>query len=275
MTETKDKTILIVEDDEPILEYLNSAVRKDGFSTRVARDGSEASRLISSNNFDLIILDLMLPGKSGIEIIKSLQSYEYRNIPVIAITARFDAIQLSHMLQFETNVKEQLVKPINADFLLAKIHSLLGTKSQEEIKAIEMKKNISGEPIIEKTEGLFNFETIAVTESNIRRHSRITVDLPANIFIAESQSDKGKGRIVDISLSGFAFETYEDLFIDTEIYMKISLSNLSVDFFGTITRKKKTTKGFYKYGAKLTRSTTVDKIKLKNQIIQWVDSQKR
>ena len=67
------KSVLIVEDDEEVAEYINFSFMQDGFSTAIAKDGDEAYRLIKSSVFNLAVIDLVLPGRSGFEIIKMLQ----------------------------------------------------------------------------------------------------------------------------------------------------------------------------------------------------------
>lgn len=137
MTEPHEKLVLIVEDDETIVELLNFAIEKDGFRILIARNGNDALGLIKRSPPDLIVLDMMLPGKGGFEIIKLLQNEDNRNIPVIVTTGRFVDNKVQSMMQFEPNVKEFMTKPLNMHFLIHRIHSLLGTVSPEEKKVAD------------------------------------------------------------------------------------------------------------------------------------------
>jgi DNA-binding response OmpR family regulator len=87
----------------------------------------------------------MLPKKSGYEIVKVLQR-EYKQLPVIVVTGRFCDIETQMMFKLEPNVKEFLTKPVQPDFLISKIHTLLKTKPKEisivEQKVDEFKKKV-------------------------------------------------------------------------------------------------------------------------------------
>lgn len=126
--EAKDKLILIVDDDETVLELLKFTVENAGFRAALVNDGDKVIDEVEKNRPDLIILDMMLPGKSGIDLIKDLQVSKYIDIPVITFSGRFKSDFLWKLVQFEPNIKDYLVKPINVDQLVAKIHSILKTK---------------------------------------------------------------------------------------------------------------------------------------------------
>lgn len=149
MAEAGEKLILIVEDDESIVDFLKYAIEKDGFRTNIARDGNQALVEVKASLPDLIVLDMMLPGKSGFEIIKALQVDEYRRIPIIVVTGRFTTDAHRSMAAMESNVMEYMTKPVQIAILMHKIHSLLGTMSLSEKKALdrgkEMRENIDPE----------------------------------------------------------------------------------------------------------------------------------
>lgn len=145
MSEPRDKVILIIEDDESVVEFLKFAITKDGFRVQVAKDGLEALDSIKEFTPDLIITDMMLPYKSGYEIIKFLQNDVYRNIPVLAVSGKYVNDSFSKMLEFEPNVKAFMVKPIKIQILLQKIHSLLGTVSPEEKNALNKGQKLRDE----------------------------------------------------------------------------------------------------------------------------------
>jgi DNA-binding response OmpR family regulator len=82
--------LLIVEDDEKTARALQSGLHSEGFSVVVARAGEEGFFLLSTESFDLVLLDWMLPGRDGIEILKALRARGTQT-PVLLLTAR-DAI---------------------------------------------------------------------------------------------------------------------------------------------------------------------------------------
>ena len=127
MDDPKNKHVLIVEDDRSLIGFLSVTISHDGFSVSLATDGEGAVRSIQSSKPDLIVLDMMLPQKSGFEIIRLLQTPEHRNIPIIAVSGKLIDDGFHKMILLEPNVKEYIVKPLKPQYLLFKIHSLLGT----------------------------------------------------------------------------------------------------------------------------------------------------
>lgn len=80
------KRILIVEDDSSIAELERDYLEVAGFEVTLSTDGVEGLRAIQNNEFDLIILDIMLPGLDGLEILKSMK--EDKDIPVLLVSAK-------------------------------------------------------------------------------------------------------------------------------------------------------------------------------------------
>lgn len=140
MAEPKDKHILIVEDDRSLIGFLNITLGHEDFFVSIARDGESALKAVKSTKPDLVILDMMLPQKSGFELIKSLQTPEYRDVPIIAISGKFVDDEFRRMVLFEPNVKEYLVKPLKTPQLLHKVHLLLKTVSPSQQLAEEKGK---------------------------------------------------------------------------------------------------------------------------------------
>jgi two-component system phosphate regulon response regulator PhoB len=80
--------ILIIEDERPLVEILQINLAREGFETSSARDGAEGLKLAQTTVPDLILLDLMLPGRSGLDVCRDLKSSPItKKIPVIMITA--------------------------------------------------------------------------------------------------------------------------------------------------------------------------------------------
>jgi len=133
----REKLILIVDDDDTVLDFFRFAVEKDGFKVITARDGEEALKKVHNTKPDLIIADMMMPGKGGYEVICSLQAGELWKIPVIIVSGKFVDDKFKNNILFEQNVKEYFVKPVKSPVLMHKIHSLLNTISPEE-KQVEI-----------------------------------------------------------------------------------------------------------------------------------------
>ncbi|OGS20644.1 MAG: hypothetical protein A3J83_08190 [Elusimicrobia bacterium RIFOXYA2_FULL_40_6] len=150
----KEKLILIVDDDDTVVDFLKFAIERDGFRTETARNGDEAIAKAQSVKPDLIVLDMMLPQKAGYEVIKMLQTGQNWKIPIIVVSGRFIEDTFKNNILFEENVKEYLVKPIKSQFLLHKIHSLLGTYSLDEQAVIKNSELITESLKPKKPEGI-------------------------------------------------------------------------------------------------------------------------
>ena len=122
------KTILVVEDDVDVVEFLETLVRRERLFPNVAGNVSEAIKIIEKSLPELMLLDIVLPEKSGLELLKYLKDKNL-NIPVIVITGKYNEEKLRRELITFYNIKDYLIKPINSDYLCYLIHKVLGTKS--------------------------------------------------------------------------------------------------------------------------------------------------
>lgn len=123
----QDKLILIVDDDEGIRELLDVALKNEGFKTDKAPTGKDAIEKIKTNNYDMILLDLMLPGYGGFEILRELQIEGKTSIPVIIITGKYMDRSTKEMIKMEPNVSEFIEKPIKINYFISLIHKILKT----------------------------------------------------------------------------------------------------------------------------------------------------
>ena len=114
--------LLIVEDDKKTARALAAGLDRAGFSTTVAHTGEEGFFLLNAESFDLAVLDWMLPGRDGIEILKTLRARGTKT-PVVLLTAR-DAVE-DRVLGLESGADDYLVKPFAFAELVARIRSLL------------------------------------------------------------------------------------------------------------------------------------------------------
>jgi len=124
----EDMRILIVDDDESVWDVLYYIVRKEGFRVEKASDGTEAMEKARLLHPALIILDLMLPGSGGFEVLRELQAEDTLDIPIILVSGRRMDLSTLEMLKRESNVKEFLEKPVKPQVLVALLHSLLKTR---------------------------------------------------------------------------------------------------------------------------------------------------
>ncbi len=113
--------ILLVEDERKVAQALEQGLSAEGYRVTVAPTGEDAFFVLSTKEFDLVLLDLMLPGRSGLEILAALRQSN-TNLPVLILTAK-DSIE-DRVLGLDTGADDYLVKPFAFPELLARIRAL-------------------------------------------------------------------------------------------------------------------------------------------------------
>jgi DNA-binding response OmpR family regulator len=126
--------ILIAEDEDRITSFLEKGLRANGFKTEVAPTGDEALRRARSEDFDLLILDLGLPGKDGIDVLRELRG-EGRPLPVVILSAR-DRIG-DTVTGLDWGADDYITKPFRFDELLARVRVRLRTERPYEPTVLE------------------------------------------------------------------------------------------------------------------------------------------
>ena len=130
LTTAKDK-ILIVEDEEAIRDMLGYALMKEGFSCDEAADVDQARTTIESNLPNLILLDWMLPGMSGIDYARRLRTGpETRDIPIIMLTAKGE--EADKVRGLETGADDYITKPFSTKELIARVKAVLRRYANED-----------------------------------------------------------------------------------------------------------------------------------------------
>ena len=134
LSTVKDK-ILIVEDEEAIRDMLGYALMKEGFSCDEAEDGKQARATIESNRPNLILLDWMLPGLSGIDYARRLRNVpETRDIPIIMLTAKGE--EADKVRGLETGADDYITKPFSTKELVARVKAVLRRYSNDEDNSV-------------------------------------------------------------------------------------------------------------------------------------------
>jgi DNA-binding response OmpR family regulator len=114
--------ILVVEDDRKVARFLERGLREEGYAVDVSHDGPDGLAKAHVYEYDLILLDVMLPGKSGLEVVRELRIAQ-REVPVLMLTARDSAEDMVRGL--DMGADDYLPKPFSFDVLLARIRALL------------------------------------------------------------------------------------------------------------------------------------------------------
>ena len=114
--------ILVIEDDPDILELLEYNLKKHNFSITTANNGETGLMLLQKKSFDLVVLDIMLPGIDGIEVCKQIRS-EQKQTPILLLTAKSEESDI--VIGLELGADDYMTKPFSTRELIARIRALL------------------------------------------------------------------------------------------------------------------------------------------------------
>jgi DNA-binding response OmpR family regulator len=126
--------ILIAEDDPLIYSFVEKGLRAAGYTTRVAEDGEQATELALAGGFDLMLLDMALPKREGIEVLQELRR-NGKDIPVIVLTGRPEMRDV--MSALDVGVHDFMTKPFRFDELLTRVRERLRFRGIDEVDALD------------------------------------------------------------------------------------------------------------------------------------------
>lgn len=171
--------ILIIEDEQKTAAYLRKGLTENGFSADIADSGEDGLHLALTEDYDLIVLDIMLPGKDGLAIIEEIRAKRHDQ-PVIFLSAR-DSVS-DRVRGLELGADDYLVKPFAFSELLARIRNILrrGTSRQpEHLRAGDLELDLV---------------------RHKARRGAVTLDLTAKEFLLLSLLLRRKGEVVSRTL---------------------------------------------------------------------------
>ncbi|MCC6593374.1 MAG: response regulator, partial [Xanthomonadales bacterium] len=117
-----DERILLVDDDPGLRELLSRYLGREGYSVKAVAEGVAGKRALDQGHYDLIVLDLMLPGEDGLSICRRLRGTK-NNIPIVMLTAKGEDVD--RIVGLEMGADDYLPKPFNPRELVARIHAVL------------------------------------------------------------------------------------------------------------------------------------------------------
>ncbi len=121
---SNNKRVIIVDDEPDIVDLVVYNLKKEGFATDSARSGTEALRKIREGNFDIVILDLMLPEMDGMELCRILKKDpDLSDMPIIMLTAKGE--EIDRILGLELGADDYITKPFSPREMVARVNAVL------------------------------------------------------------------------------------------------------------------------------------------------------
>ncbi len=128
--------LLLVEDDAAIAEPLGRALRRDGYDVAVAADGETALARMAATTFDIVILDLGLPGMDGVDLCRRIRS-RTPDLPVLMLTARTE--ELDAVVGLDAGADDYVTKPFRLAELLARVRAQLRRRGESSMTVQELR----------------------------------------------------------------------------------------------------------------------------------------
>ena len=124
------KRVLVVDDEKLIVKGIRFSLEQDGMDVECADDGEEALAMAKENQYDIVLLDLMLPKLSGLEVCQQIR--EFSNVPIIMLTAKND--DMDKIMGLEYGADDYITKPFNILEVKARIKAIIRRTSKKEEK---------------------------------------------------------------------------------------------------------------------------------------------
>lgn len=145
--------ILLLEDEQKVASLIHRGLESYGFEFSIALDGYTALKMAGLNHYDLIILDIMVPGLSGLDVCKNIRKSD-SNVPILILSALGSTEDI--IAGFDSVADDYMVKPFNLEELRVRMQSLIRRS----------RRNVSTENIITLADLRVNFDTMEVIRSN-------------------------------------------------------------------------------------------------------------
>jgi DNA-binding response OmpR family regulator len=166
--------ILVVEDDRKIADFVHKGLLEEGFTVSLCRNGDEGYSMARHGEFDVLVLDIMLPGRDGLSILRNLRE-QNNTIPVILVTAR---AELNERLEgLNLGADDYLAKPFFVEELVARIHAVT--------------RRVNGDQLTQISSGGM---TVNLITREVRR-GEATVELTAREFSLLEMLMRSPGRV--------------------------------------------------------------------------------
>ena len=225
--------LLIVEDESKIGDYLQQGLSEAGFTVELARNGLDGHHLAMTDDFDLLILDVMLPDIDGWRILKSLREAG-RNVPVLFLTAR-DSVD-DRVKGLELGADDYLVKPFAFSELLARVRTLLrrgtATINESKLKVADLELDLMGRRATRAGKPVpLTAKEFALLELLVRRQGEV---LPRSLIASQvwDMNFDSDTNVIDVAIRRLRAkidENFEPKLIHTRRGMGYMLDNPDSD----------------------------------------------
>ncbi len=206
--------ILVVDDEPSVRESVRYALEQEGFDVTLAADGEEAERWISHDRFDLLILDIMMPGKSGLDITREVRAHS--PVPIILLTAK-DA-EVDKVVGLEVGADDYVTKPFSVRELLGRVRAQLRRRELDRSAGTEGTAIQAGPVSIDLARHLVTVrgEPINLTRSEFQV-LRLLAESPGQVFSRKEIMEelwqtefRGDVRACDVHISNLRQKVERD-----------------------------------------------------------------
>lgn len=186
--------ILVIDDEADIVELVSYNLKKEGFEVSSASDGEEALNKIRKGDFNLIVLDLMLPGLQGMELCRILRNdQKTKNLPIIMLTAKGE--EVDRIVGLEMGADDYIAKPFSPKELVARVKAVLRRTTEK----------LAEEKVIRIGNLVINKETYSVLKNNMPLNLSST-EFKLFLYLVERREKVfSREQLLDAVWSGDAF----------------------------------------------------------------------
>ena len=198
---TGAKTVLLVEDSEPAIIQMKDFMEESGYRILVAQDGAEALSIIETTIPDAMIMDLMMPGVDGFEVLKTIRNVDKTaHIPVLILTAKHLTNEDLKFLK-RNNVHQLIQKgDVNREDLLNAVVSMVTNHIEEAEKPQRLQQTISGKPVVLVVED--NLDNMLTVKAILEDKYTVIEAIDGSEGIAMAKKHKPHLILMDIALPG-------------------------------------------------------------------------
>lgn len=208
-TTSQKRKILVVDDDPRLRDLLRRYLTEQGFNVFVAEDAKEMTKLWQREYFDLLVLDIMLPGEDGLSICRRLRG-NHDDTPIIMLTAK--AEDIDRIVGLEMGADDYLTKPFNPRELLARVNAILRRRGTDEHPGAPSQDNESisfGPYVLNLSTRTLSKDQqpIAITTGEFSvlkvfaRHPRIPLSRDKLMELARGREYEAFDRSLDVQIS--------------------------------------------------------------------------